>query len=432
LILGACRLRWWAVAGKTCRNRRNYARIATLGGAISLVAAAGPGLAGTPAAATPTAPSQSDISAVQQQIVALESTIAQQQAQGDALAQKYDGAVAQLQKTQANLAAISASMTATRATLAADKAELARDAVHAYVYATADTHFTSLFTSPATKSDARKQYEDMVVGNITQAADTLAADQARLLAEQSQQQTQLQQETATATLTEALSAANANQTKIAETALAQAKGALAQEIAQYAATQAQAAAAAAARAAADRNAAAARAAADAAANAASVAGAVGGTGSAASASAAAAAQSAAQAAASAGVVVAGSTIGSAAGHQAVQAALSQLGVPYVWGGETPGVGFDCSGLTQWAWSQAQVSIPRTSGAQWSGLHPVPLTSLQPGDLIFSEGTPPGHVVMYVGSGPYGSETVIQAPHTGAVVSFTSALYLGAITGAARP
>ena len=376
-----------------------------------------------PAGASPTGasavPSQSQISSVQQQVQQLEASIAQQQGQGDVLAQKYDAALQQLQSTQAALAGTQASIATTRSVLAADKAELARDAVNAYIYATPDTHFTSLFTSPATKSDARQQYEDTVVGNIAAAAQAVESDQARLVAQESQQQAQAQQATATATLAQSLSAANANQTKVAQATLLQAKGTLAQEVVQFATAQAQQAAAAAA-------AAKSAAAANAAANAAAVAGAVGGGDN------AAANQAAAQAAASAGVVVGGSATGSSAGMAAVSAAESQLGVPYIWGGTTPGVGFDCSGLTWWSWAQAGVVIPRTSETQWASLHRVPLTSLQPGDLVFTEGSPPGHVVMYVGSGPYGSNTVIQAPHTGVFVSYASDLGLGVVTGAARP
>ena len=54
----------------------------------------------------------------------------------------------------------------------------------------------------------------------------------------------------------------------------------------------------------------------------------------------------------------------------LNAALSQLGVKYAWGGESPGKDFDCSGLTQWAYSQAGISIPRTSQEQFSSSNRV--------------------------------------------------------------
>ncbi|MGH8987751.1 MAG: NlpC/P60 family protein, partial [Acidimicrobiales bacterium] len=62
----------------------------------------------------------------------------------------------------------------------------------------------------------------------------------------------------------------------------------------------------------------------------------------------------------------------AAAAVAISYALDQIGTPYAWGGETPGVGFDCSGLTQAAYAAAGVSIPRTSTAQWTTLPHVPL------------------------------------------------------------
>jgi cell wall-associated NlpC family hydrolase len=126
---------------------------------------------------------------------------------------------------------------------------------------------------------------------------------------------------------------------------------------------------------------------------------------------------------------------SAQGLAAVRAAEREIGVPYVWGGETPGVGFDCSGLVQWAWAQAGIQIPRTTESQYPDLVHVTLNDLQPGDLLFYYNLDGDHaidhVVMYVGSGPWGSSTVIAAAHTGTTVSlapvFTAGLY-----GAARP
>jgi peptidoglycan DL-endopeptidase CwlO len=80
--------------------------------------------------------------------------------------------------------------------------------------------------------------------------------------------------------------------------------------------------------------------------------------------------------------------------KAVRAALTQLGVPYVWGGTAPGVGLDCSGLTQYAYGEAGLDIPRTSGEQDIGAEVPSADQLMPGDLICWE----GHVAMYIGDG----------------------------------
>jgi cell wall-associated NlpC family hydrolase len=101
---------------------------------------------------------------------------------------------------------------------------------------------------------------------------------------------------------------------------------------------------------------------------------------------------------------------------AVAAARTQIGVPYVWGAESPGSGFDCSGLTQWAYQQANVSLPHYSGAQFvqgprlDAKNTIP----QPGDLIFYGATGGEHVIMCTVSpddltGKNGK--VIQAPQT---------------------
>lgn len=78
---------------------------------------------------------------------------------------------------------------------------------------------------------------------------------------------------------------------------------------------------------------------------------------------------------------------------AVRHALTQLGVPYQWGGTTPGVGLDCSGLTQWAYREAGLDLPRLAQEQDVGAA-VDAGSLRPGDLAVWD----GHVAMIVGDG----------------------------------
>jgi peptidoglycan DL-endopeptidase CwlO len=127
--------------------------------------------------------------------------------------------------------------------------------------------------------------------------------------------------------------------------------------------------------------------------------------------------------------------GTAQGAAAVKAAEGQIGVPYVWGGETPGVGFDCSGLVQWAWGKAGISIPRTTESQYPDMLHVALTDLQPGDLLFyynlDGDSEVDHVVMYVGSGPWGVDTTIAAAHTGTNVALAP-LFTAGLIGATRP
>jgi cell wall-associated NlpC family hydrolase len=122
---------------------------------------------------------------------------------------------------------------------------------------------------------------------------------------------------------------------------------------------------------------------------------------------------------------------SSAATTAISYALDQIGTPYVWGGETPGVGFDCSGLTQAAYESVGITIPRTSEEQWTALPHVPLDDLQPGDLVFfdpGEDIPglPGHVGIYLGN-----DEMVDAPYTGVNVRIDS---LGGTPpfGAARP
>ncbi len=110
---------------------------------------------------------------------------------------------------------------------------------------------------------------------------------------------------------------------------------------------------------------------------------------------------------------------------AVAAAYSQIGVPYVAFKSTPKDGFDCSGLTMWAWAQAGVSLPHQSGQQYASTPKVPKGDAQPGDLLVFY-SPISHIGMYVGDG-----MMIDSPHTGAFVRL-KAVNWNAVVGVSRP
>src|SRR5712691_944173 len=110
---------------------------------------------------------------------------------------------------------------------------------------------------------------------------------------------------------------------------------------------------------------------------------------------------------------------------AVRAAYSVIGVPYVWGGADPKIGFDCSGLTMWSWAQGGVSLPHSAAAQYGMLPHISRNQLQPGDLLFFY-SPIHHVALYVGGG-----MVIEALHPGTFVLEDSPDWPNYV-GAARP
>jgi cell wall-associated NlpC family hydrolase len=111
------------------------------------------------------------------------------------------------------------------------------------------------------------------------------------------------------------------------------------------------------------------------------------------------------------------------GAQALQAAISRLGDPYVWGAAGPSQ-FDCSGLVMWAYQQVGISLPHFTGFQWnSGVH-VSRNDLEPGDLVFFFPNI-SHVGMYIGNG-----MMIDAPNFREVVK-VQPIYWSAFVGAVR-
>ena len=110
---------------------------------------------------------------------------------------------------------------------------------------------------------------------------------------------------------------------------------------------------------------------------------------------------------------------------AVQAAMAQQGVRYVYATSKPGVSFDCSGLTHYAWGQAGVYLPRNSRAQAAATPRVSPAAAQPGDLIFYY-SPISHVGIYLGNGQ-----LVHAPNSGTVVKVASVSW-GKVTAVGRP
>ncbi len=103
----------------------------------------------------------------------------------------------------------------------------------------------------------------------------------------------------------------------------------------------------------------------------------------------------------------------------LKAGLSRQGLPYVWGASGPD-SFDCSGLVQWAMARAGIQMPRVAADQARTGPAVPVSQLQPGDLLFyhTDPTDPGyisHVAIYLGN-----DEMLQAPHTGANVEVVKA------------
>jgi cell wall-associated NlpC family hydrolase len=103
---------------------------------------------------------------------------------------------------------------------------------------------------------------------------------------------------------------------------------------------------------------------------------------------------------------------------ALAAAKSMKGTPYRWGGESPSEGFDCSGLVQWAYAKAGISLPRTSEEQFvaAGGATVKKGDLLPGDLVFFKDSTGD--VHHVGIS-LGGDEFLDAPHTGSEVRIDS-------------
>ncbi len=344
-----------------------------------------------------------------------------------------------LSSTKAQLQTTTTSIDAAKARLATERAHLAADAVQDYMGDTSSSAVAALFASPTSAAQTRAVYQQLGATLVARDVALVQAGQRKLLAVQTKLQGEQQTETDQLTAVDQARQSAETLSDQSEATLAQVKGTLATQIAQQAAAQAAAAAQTAATA---TTPGAAQAAATQASQAAQVAQTLGG-GSSAALSATNAANQAATTAATIGggagaVTVSASGAYDAAGLAAVHAAINYMGVPYLWGGASF-AGVDCSGLVMLAWAQAGVTMDHSAADQYADFPHVPLNQLRPGDLIFFDldGSGIDHVVMYVGPyldgqpTPYGNDTIIQAAHTGTVVTYDPIWYSGMV-GAARP
>jgi cell wall-associated NlpC family hydrolase len=352
----------------------------------------------------PTA-SADQISDLKAQAAAVKARIDALGLQESALAEKYDQAKLTLASLETKVASAQSRLQADQTTTDQARKALKQDVLQAYMTGGSDPLASGSGVASATTSLLRNAYESTLVTDQSEAIDSYHVAVLQQQADETdlkQQQTAAQNEVAVISADRTAVSNSANQLTALESHI---NGQVATLIAQQQAAEAAAAQAAAARA---RQIAAEQAAA-----------------------AAAAAHQTTQSNTGTSTGTGGSTTNgtgsgsndnggggsgpytpppgvSSAAAIAVAAAESRVGDWYVWAAAGPST-FDCSGLVMWAYAQAGVSLPHYSGAQYADTVHIPMSDLQPGDLVFFS-DPGEHVAMYVGNG-----MIIEAPYTGATV-----------------
>jgi cell wall-associated NlpC family hydrolase len=318
------------------------------------------------------------------------------------LAESYNAAQDQLAGVQARIAAAQAEVAAAQAEVDARQADVRDYAVTAYVRG-GDTGTLQTVLNSGTGAEAgqRRSYLTAATGDQQSVIDGLRATQEELqaqLAEHYQAQAEAQQLTdSIAGQRQQVEAAQAEQRQLLDSANAEVSRLLAEEQARQAAEAARQAAA----------------------------------------RAAAAQQQAAAAPRTTSRTTSGTSGSGGSGGSAdpapapnnragvaVQTGLDQRGDPYEWGAAGPD-SFDCSGLTMYAWNAAGVSLPHNSASQYSATTHIPMSEIQPGDLVFY-GSPIHHVALYIGNGQ-----IVHAPHSGDVVRVDSVYYWDDLVGVGR-
>jgi len=308
------------------------------------------------------------ISSERAQAAQVNAELQADQSKLDALAQQFEEAQQQLSSIQSQIGQIQASIAADQAHMSADQSALRNQALAAYETGASDSGLGTVFGQNGEQAAVTQEYTNLATGSMTTALDNLRLAQDRLSDEQAQLQVgEAQQQATVDQIAAAQSAAQAT-TASEQATLHSLNGEIASLVAGEEA--------------ADRP--------D-----------LGGSG-------------------------ANPPPDGAAGV-AIEAAESQIGVPYQWGAEDPGHGFDCSGLTQWSYRQAGVSLPRTAEDQYEATTRVPLGDMEPGDLVFwGSGGTATHVGIYVGNGD-----IVDAPSTGQDVQIQP-IWSDGLMGAGRP
>ena len=406
----------------------------------------------TPAGASPGPINRtnSQINSLQARAQALAEQITNDQAKVSGAAEQYDEQTVFLQEDRATLVKTDDRLKTTRRQLAAVRLRAQTAAIEAYVTGDGlDSQVGAVLNSSVNDAQSAAVYSDVVVHTLNAAVNQLHVVSAKLAAERATQSRTLQaaaQAQRSAARARAVAQAATSNT---DSALRQVKGQLyqltiqrEQELAAAAAARAAAALRAAEKAAAARAAKAAAAAAAAAKR----AHANGGNTTVATTSDTGAGANISGGGGADGAWPYGPGTGggqpgygqpldpvgtNTQGQQAVAAAESYLGVPYVWGGASR-QGVDCSGLAMLVWEAAGVDLLHGATIQDQESARVSLADIEPGDLLFyhfpNDGALPiTHVAIYIGSGPYGTQTIIQAAEVGTNVAYYPMYWQGFVS-----
>jgi cell wall-associated NlpC family hydrolase len=328
----------------------------------------------------------SEITSLQAKASQLEQQISAESSQIGVLGERYDQAEDQINSLNTQIDNTKNQIADDQKQVGADKANLRRVAINSYISDGSVALSNPLFSSNQQKFSAEQEYNQVATGNLGVTVATLHTAQVQLDAAEANLDTQDDEAHSAADAASSAEAAADQQQGALNADLSQVKGQLGVLVAQEQ-QEAQDA----------------------------------------------------ENAATQSVLVDGASFppppsaGGAAGA-AVQAAETQLGVPYVWGGTSPrgtpgdpSGGFDCSGLVMWAWAQAGVDLPHYSGSQFDDTAPVPVPDMEPGDILFYGPGGDEHEAMYVGDGE-----MIEAPETGQVVHITPIRLGDGFAGVHRP